>query len=287
MKKLLLLLLTALIMGGLFAAPLNESFTGTVFPPAGWTVHNVDGGQAWVRYTNTYYSGPASASIRYDDSAHDDWLVTPRLTPSAANHTLSFWAYSTSSSYPETFKVWISTTGNAVIDFTTQLGPEVTAPNTWTQYQYDLSTYIGSEVYVAVQATGEDQLRLAVDDFTGVDLYLYPEPSNHVTGFAPTPGYTTVKLDWTGSTGTQQPTGYLIQAIKVGAGSYAAVADGTPVADDSDWSDGNAAVNVSHVVVTTPIPSRDCPRSLPMNSKSGLTPTMELTSTSVDAPIPR
>ena len=248
MKKLLLLLLTALIMGGLFAAPLNESFTGTVFPPAGWTVHNVDGGQAWVRYTNTYYSGPASASIRYDDSAHDDWLVTPRLTPSAANHTLSFWAYSTSSSYPETFKVWISTTGNAVIDFTTQLGPEVTAPNTWTQYQYDLSTYIGSEVYVAVQATGEDQLRLAVDDFTGVDLYLYPEPSNHVTGFAPTPGYTTVKLDWTGSTGTQQPTGYLIQAIKVGAGSYAAVADGTPVADDSDWSDGNAAVNVSHVV---------------------------------------
>ena len=53
MKKLMLLLITALISGGLFAAPLNESFTGTTFPPAGWTVHNVDGGQAWVRYTTS------------------------------------------------------------------------------------------------------------------------------------------------------------------------------------------------------------------------------------------
>ena len=249
MKKLLLLLLTTLVIGGLFAAPLNESFTGMAFPPTGWTVYNLDGGNSWVRNTSsTYYrTAPACATIRFDsDSTHNDWLVTPRLLPSAGNYTLSFWACHYAS-YPETFKVWVSAASNAVSDFITQLGPEITTTTDWTKYDYDLTAYIGQQIYFAIQATSLDKLYLRVDDFTGPDLVTYPEPSNHVTGFAATPNYTTVKLDWTGSTGMQLPTGYLIQAIRVGVGSYAAVADGTPVADDSDWSDGNAAVNVAHV----------------------------------------
>ena len=61
MKKFILLLITTLILGGLFAAPLNESFSDPTFPPSGWTVHNVDGGQAWIRNTSSthYYSAPA------------------------------------------------------------------------------------------------------------------------------------------------------------------------------------------------------------------------------------
>ena len=250
MKKLVLLFITTLILGGLFAAPLNESFSDPTFPPSGWTVHNVDGGQAWIRNTSSthYYSAPGSAYIKYDySSTHNDWLVTPCLVPSAANYTLSFWA-SHYNNYPETFKVWVSTASNAVSDFTIQLGPEITTTTTWTQYDYDLSAYIGMPIYFAIQATSLNQYYLRVDDFTGPDLITYPEPSNHVTGFAATPSYTNVKLDWTGSTGTQLPVGYLIQAIRVGAGSYAAVADGTPVAYDTDWSDGNAAVTVPHVV---------------------------------------
>ena len=143
--------------------------------------------------------------------------------------------------------MWVSTASNAVSDFTIQLGSEITTTTTWTQYDYDLSAYIGTPIYVAIQATALNQFYLRVDDFTGPDLQMFPEPSNHVTGFTATPDYFNVKLDWTGSTGTDLPIGYLIQAIKVGAGSYAVVADGTPVADDSDWSDGNAAVNVVHV----------------------------------------
>ena len=249
MKKLVLLFITTLILGGLFAAPLNESFSDPTFPPSGWTVHNVDGGQAWIRNTSSthYYSAPGSAYIKYDSSStHNDWLVTPCLVPSAANYTLSFWA-SHYSNYPETFKVWVSTASNAVSDFTIQLGSEITTTTTWTQYDYDLSAYIGTPIYVAIQATALNQFYLRVDDFTGPDLQMFPEPSSHVTGFTATPDYFNVKLDWTGSTGTDLPIGYLIQAIKVGAGSYAVVADGTPVADDSDWSDGNAAVNVVHV----------------------------------------
>jgi len=250
MKKLVLLFITTLILGGLFAAPLNESFSDPTFPPSGWTVHNVDGGQAWIRNTSSthYYSAPGSAYIKYDySSTHNDWLVTPCLVPSAANYTLSFWA-SHYNNYPETFKVWVSTASNAVSDFTIQLGPEITTTTTWTQYDYDLSAYIGMPIYFAIQATSLNQYYLRVDDFTGPDLITYPEPSNHVTGFAAgNLALTSIQLNWTGATGTQLPTGYLIQAI-TGAGSYAAVADGTPVANEADWSDGNAAVNVSHVV---------------------------------------
>ena len=71
MKKLVLLFITTLILGGLFAAPLNESFSDPTFPPSGWTVHNVDGGQAWIRNTSSthYYS-----CLLYTSDAADDLL---------------------------------------------------------------------------------------------------------------------------------------------------------------------------------------------------------------------
>ncbi|MDD4309015.1 MAG: hypothetical protein PHO32_01410, partial [Candidatus Cloacimonetes bacterium] len=84
--------------------------------------------------------------------------------------------------------------------------------------------------------------------FVGISAVVYPEPTNHVTDFAAgTLNYTSVQLNWTGSTGAQLPAKYLIQAIK-SPGTYASVADGTPVADDAVWTDNNAAINVAHVV---------------------------------------
>ena len=84
--------------------------------------------------------------------------------------------------------------------------------------------------------------------FVGITSTVFPEPTNHVTGFAAgTLNYTTIQLNWTGATGAQLPGNYLIQAIK-GAGTYAAVGDGVPVANDAVWTDNNAATNVAHVV---------------------------------------
>jgi len=182
MKKLLLLLLTTLILGGLIAAPLNESFSDTAFPPFGWAVYDLDGGDGWVRNASSthYRTAPAGASIAWDSTAHNDWLVTPRLVPSADNYTLSFWA-SHYANYPETFRVWVSTTGNAVSDFTTELGSQVTTTTTWTQYSYNLSAYIGTPIYVAIQANSTDQYYLRVDDFTGPDLWVSPSPVLTVT----------------------------------------------------------------------------------------------------------
>ncbi|NOZ47326.1 MAG: NDNF family protein, partial [Chlorobi bacterium] len=72
------------------------------------------------------------------------------------------------------------------------------------------------------------------------------EPSEHVTNFdTVSVTYNSIDLDWTASGGSVLPDGYLIVA-QTGAGTYATVADGTPVSDDSDWTDNNAAQNITY-----------------------------------------
>lgn len=71
------------------------------------------------------------------------------------------------------------------------------------------------------------------------------EPSNHVASFSATAnGTSQIDLTWTDNNGAVAADGFLILG-KTGAGTYATVSDGTSVADDSDWSDGNFAVNVN------------------------------------------
>ena len=79
-----------------------------------------------------------------------------------------------------------------------------------------------------------------------ISTAVLPEPSNHVTAFSATATSSSqVELSWTGATGSQLPSKYLILA-KTGSGQFAAVADGNPVSDDTDWSDDNGAFNVGH-----------------------------------------
>ena len=248
MKKLVLLFITTLILGGLFAIPLNEGFESTTCPAAGWTIRydnqSYPSGNAMTHSTAQFYAG--ARSFRFSSyssgSPYDQYLITPELAVTAGDQTVSFW-YGKFNYSAETFRVGWSSTGTEVTDFT--WSADITdASSTWQQYtKTDLP--VGTK-YVAIHYKSSYKYYLYIDEFVGPNVNVAPEPSSHVTGFAATPGYFDVKLDWTGSTGTQLPAGYLIQAIKVGAGSYAPVADGTPVADDTDWSDGNAAVNVPH-----------------------------------------
>ncbi len=154
---------------------LNEGFEGTTFPPLGWKVINGGDANTWVRYATTPITGTASAAITYGATAHDDWLITPKLAPDAANATFSFKAKQQSTAYIEKFNVKLSTTGNDQANFTvtlaSEVGPAGTTPETFT---YDLSAYIGQQVYVAIQAISTDQFRLYVDDVTGPPMVLSP-----------------------------------------------------------------------------------------------------------------
>ena len=71
-----------------------------------------------------------------------------------------------------------------------------------------------------------------------------PEPTNYPNTFTATPQSTSITLKWADATGEQLPAGYLIKAST--ADDITAPADGTPVADDLDLSDGSGAKNVSY-----------------------------------------
>ena len=173
MKKFFSLSILLVICSMMFAAPLSEGFEGLTFPPEGWKVHNGGGANTWIRATqHTPHSGAAHAWIESEQVAHDDWLITPILMPTAANHTLSFWSKNFHAVFDEKFNVKLSTATNNIEDFTVTLAEDVQPPGAWTQYTYDLSAYIGMPVYVAVLTVTQYILNLYLDDFTGPEVVI-------------------------------------------------------------------------------------------------------------------
>ena len=190
---------------------LSEGFEGTTFPPDGWRVINGGGANAWTRYTTGPHVGTACASISWNTTAHNDYLITPQLRPTAGNSTISFWSKNGGSSLVDRFNVKVSTTGNNEADFTITLASNIGPGTTYTQYTYDLSAYIGQDIYFAIQAISADMLRLYVDEFAGPGL-TPPQapgiaglnsPANALTGVP-----ITATLNWTAPTTGGVPTGY-------------------------------------------------------------------------------
>ncbi|MDD2230691.1 MAG: choice-of-anchor J domain-containing protein, partial [Candidatus Cloacimonetes bacterium] len=252
MKKLMILLIALMAMSSIFAAALSEGFEGTTCPATDWTIRYANASPPagnLMTHTTTFFR-TGLRSFRFSSfssgSPYDQYLITPRLNVSSGDQTVSFY-YRKYTSGSESFQVGWSSTDNANASFTWTTAI-TNATTTWQQYtKTDLP--VGTK-YVAVKYANAYNYYLYIDDFAGPELYVAndPEPTNHVTDFASsTITSASIKLTWTGATGAQLPAKYLILAKK-GAGSYATVADGTPVADDADWSNNNAAVNVIHAV---------------------------------------
>ncbi len=170
MQRVLYLLLTLILASSLWAMPLAEGFEGDVFPPLGWTVYNGGDAKAWYRSHEFPRTGSAHARIDYGATAHDDWLITPQLSPSLANHHISFWIRNQDGYYLDSFNVKLSTSTNQIASFTVNLASGVIPDYRYEQYSYDLGEWIGSQVYIAIQATSANQWALFVDDFAGPEL---------------------------------------------------------------------------------------------------------------------
>ena len=174
--------------------------------PNDWTViDNDDDGYIWSVYpesANPGYDmahyGDKGAIVRYNASGNDDWIITPliNLPENIQTVTFSFWAKSHSSTWLEDFNVKLSTNSNSISDFTVLLGSETNVSNNWTQYSYDISSYIGDSIYLALQCVSVNDFYLFADDFL-VSASLNPLPLDAEFSASSTSGTSPMTIDFT------------------------------------------------------------------------------------------
>ena len=159
-------------------AMLNEGFEDATFPPKRWTVINGGDANTWRRIVNKFHTGTACAAIFYDETtAHDDYLVTPLLKVTAENKVLTAWFVIGMVDFPEAYDVMVSTTVNNDPAAFTLLKAEASPGTTWEQRSYDLSAYVGQNIYVAFRSTTQNKFLLCIDDVEGPEIFL---PENDV-----------------------------------------------------------------------------------------------------------
>ncbi|MBE0663248.1 MAG: choice-of-anchor J domain-containing protein [Bacteroidales bacterium] len=185
MRKLLLISAMLLLWAGSsWGQNLNESFSDVTFPPEGWAkyrgTNNIGTLRDWDRYTLNPRTAPASASVNYEavsGGLAEDWLVTPKLSVSEGNNTLTFWIRDQfTTNYGSILYVKASNASqNTHADFTDIISyPE--PGTTYIQKIVDLSAYNGQDIYIAFVWVNDDGDRLYLDDVSGPPIYVPTVP---------------------------------------------------------------------------------------------------------------
>ena len=193
----------------------SEEYTPMSISGAGdWTVYDGDGVATYNvfrEYYNPYQTQPmafqlfdnvvaevpesyqidavANSGQRYmlapsaQSATNNNWLISPRLSGNA--QTVTFYAKSYTTAWPETFSVYYSTGDNSVESFTTKVD-DVTGftaagevPETWTLFTVSLPE---GATYFAINHDCYDTLALFVDDVTYEAAPTMPEDLA-VTGY--------------------------------------------------------------------------------------------------------
>ncbi len=148
-----------------------------------WTILDVNGdGKKWGKETNKYTThgqSPGCAKFGYGSNSND-WLISPALQIDVPSG-VSFWVKANSTSYEETYVVWISETDIKPESFV-ELLPAVTFSNAdWEEKKIVLDEkYVGKKVYIGFQCTSNYKPGLYIDDFS-VNPYPAPLISASVT----------------------------------------------------------------------------------------------------------
>jgi len=220
MKKLLFLILG---LPALSFGQWTENFDADTTMPSGWAVINSGGANGWVfgvPAVGSAQSGANVASITYNSTAHNDYLITKAIPVTAGlSDRISFYVKSRSSSFLENYEVLLSTTDQTAAAFTTVLQATEKAPSAWTKKTFSLAAYAGQTVYVAVHATDTDQWQLYADTF--------------VVDAAPTtvPPCTTITSPTSGATGVN-PDGVLNWSFVAAANGYKVKVGTSPGGND-------------------------------------------------------
>ena len=192
-KFVLLTTLLAFVFIGYGQNTLNENFEASSSLPSDWTFI-LDGVQEQANElevaiwnddpnSNDYYSGRAlsgenSAWILFQYCMDDNakiYMISPKLKVTSANNSFVFNMFVDNfSPYAGKFSVLVSTSSNAKEDFNSASLLEVETADLfsgWEQYEVDLSSYNGQEIYVAIVfADPSAYTWFFVDDITGPEL---------------------------------------------------------------------------------------------------------------------
>lgn len=154
---------------------LNEGFDSGI--PATWTLIDVDQQipNAQVsEYTNAWIAKPdpdstsnitaSSTSFYSPEGQANKWLITPAITLGTYGNYLTYKAKSYDPSYPDNYKILIST-GNQITDFQDTVALIVQETPYWIDREFSLdSTFNGQTVYIAFVNTTNDGYSLFLDD---------------------------------------------------------------------------------------------------------------------------
>ena len=147
---------------------------------------------------NSYDSVISSTSYFAPVGTSDDWLITPQLSLGNYGNSLSWKAKSHDASFPDSYKVLLSTTGKLVTDFTHLIGNVNEENFEWTfrSTALDSANFLGQDIYIAFVNTTHDGFKLYMDSITVIkedpatikeisnfEFSMYPNPVNDLLHF--------------------------------------------------------------------------------------------------------
>lgn len=127
---------------------IDENFDALTALPQGWLTYDDGDGMVWRNLNNASHahSGTRAAFCdNYFPNQNADWLITPQLAI-AAGDSLKFFTRSWIST--ENLKVYVSTTGTAISNFSTQIMNLQSIGTTYQAVSYNLSAYAGQNIYI-------------------------------------------------------------------------------------------------------------------------------------------
>jgi thiol-disulfide isomerase/thioredoxin len=144
----------------------DPSITGTLFgasaPYKAWVVDSQEGDK--IAVSTSRYS-PAGKS--------NDWLVTTSpINIQSPSANLIWKARSFNITIKDGYKIYISTTGNKVSDFSAVVYTNTGENPGWTTRSISLASYYGSSIYIAFVNDSDNKWVLGIDNiFVGVTSY--------------------------------------------------------------------------------------------------------------------
>ncbi len=271
MKKKLLLVSALMASSISFGQTIfSENFDAGTTLPTGWALHDVDGltpnnsafTAAWIFGAVDAAHGNSAVSTSYYVPAGqaDDWIVTPSIAiPGTGSYTFQFDVEALDASYPDGYIVYVSTTGQAVANFTSPAVMTVASgETTWTTKSVDLSSYAGQTIYLAVRNHSNDMDVLAIDNFrvrqlqandallnsVTLNRYSMTSTNNTLTASVTNDGsnaITSVTMDWNDGTSHSQTI-----SCNIASGATATITHPTAV-NYSTVVEKNIAVTITQV----------------------------------------